>query len=154
MPAMRTVIAQQVFPGTVSEAEGCWYDTARWDRWIDGLERVESVRGQWPEVGAVVTWVSGPAGRGRVTERVVAFEPLRGQTVEVQDATIRGRQTVAFTPADDRIEVAFSLRYEITRRNPFTPVVDLLFIRRAFTTSLQATVSRFGAELQASRTRT
>ena len=57
-----------MFPGTVAEAERCWYDTSRWDRWIDGLERVESVQGPWPEAGAVVTWVSGPAGRGQVTE--------------------------------------------------------------------------------------
>lgn len=151
---MRTVTAQQVFPGTVAEAERCWYDTARWDRWIDGLERVESVQGDWPGAGAIVTWVSGPAGRGRVTERVVAFEPLRGQTVDVQDASIRGRQSVAFTPADDRVEVTFSLQYELVRRSPLTPLVDLLFIRRAFTTSLEATVARFGAELQTSRTRT
>lgn len=143
-----------MFPGTVAEAERCWYDTARWDRWIDGLERVASVQGPWPDAGAVVTWVSGPAGRGQVTERVVAFEPLSGQTLEVEDASIRGRQSVAFTPAADGVEVAFSLRYELVRRNLLTPMVDLLFIRRAFATSLQTTVSRFGAELQASRTRT
>jgi hypothetical protein len=151
---MRTVTAAQTFPGTVAEAERCWYDTSRWERWIDGLERVESVDGPWPEPGAVVTWVSGPAGRGQVTERVVAFEPLEGQTLDVQDASSRGHQSVTFTPAGDRVEVTFSLQYELIRRNPLTPLVDLLFIRRAFTTSLESTVSRFGAELQASRTRT
>ena len=92
--------------------------------------------------------------RGQVTERVVAFEPLEGQTVEVQDATIHGRQSVTFAPAGDEVEVTFSLGYELSRRNPLTPLVDLLFIRRAFTTSLESTVSRFGAELQATRTRT
>jgi hypothetical protein len=150
---MRTVSAQAVFPGTVAEAERCWYDTSRWDRWIDGLERVESVQGPWPGAGAVVTWVSGPAGRGQVTERVVALQPLSGQALDVDDASIRGRQSVAFAPVDDGVEVVFSLRYQLTRRNPLTPVVDLLFIRRAFATSLETTVSRFGAELQASRTR-
>jgi hypothetical protein len=151
---MRKVSATRTFPGTVAEAERCWYDTSRWDRWIDGLERVESVEGDWPRAGAVLTWVSGPAGRGRVTERVVGFEPRDGQTLDVEDASIRGRQSVAFTPADDGVEVAFSLGYELIRRNPLSPVVDLLFIRRAFTASLESTVSRFGAELQASRTRT
>jgi hypothetical protein len=151
---MRTVSAQLVFPGTVPEAEHCWYDTSRWDRWVDGLERVESVQGEWPQDGAVVTWISGPAGRGRVTERVVAFEPLRGQTLDVEDGSIRGRQSVTFTPAEDGVEVAFSLQYALTRRNPLTPVVDVLFIRRAFTSSLQSTVARFGAELQSARART
>src|SRR5437764_857485 len=94
---------------------------------------------------------SGPAGRGRVTERVVGHRPLGGQTVEVRDDSIRGRQRVAFTPVDGGVEVALTLEYEITRRNPLTALVDLLFIRRAFATSLQASVSRFGAELQAPR---
>jgi Polyketide cyclase / dehydrase and lipid transport len=151
MPVMRAVRAKRVLAGTVAEAEGRWYDTERWDRWIDGLEQVAAVQGPWPRPGATVTWVSGPAGRGRVTERVTAQEPLGGQTVEVDDESIRGRQTVAFTPVDDGVEVALTLEYEIKRRNPLTPLVDLLFIRRAFATSLQSTVSRFGAELQARR---
>jgi hypothetical protein len=148
---MRAVTARRAFAGTVAEAERSWYDTARWDRWIDGLEQVVAVDGPWPHPGATVTWVSGPAGRGRVTERVTAQEPLAGQTVEVSDESIRGRQSVAFTPVDDGVEVTLTLEYEITRRNPLTPLVDLLFIRRAFATSLQSTVSRFGAELQARR---
>jgi hypothetical protein len=148
---MRAITVQRTFPGTVAEAERSWYDTARWDRWVDGLEQVVAVEGQWPQIGASVTWVSNPAGRGRVTERVSAYEPLRGQTVDVQDDSIRGRQSVAFTPADDRVQVALTLEYRITRRNPLTPVVDLLFIRRVFATSLEATVSRFGTELQALR---
>jgi Polyketide cyclase / dehydrase and lipid transport len=148
---MRTVTVRRVFPGTVADAERCWYDTQRWNRWVDGLQQVTAVKGEWPGPGAAVTWVSGPAGRGRVTERVVVQEALQGQTVEVRDDSIRGRQSVAFTPADGGVEVALTLRYEILRRNPLTPLVDLLFIRRAFATSLESTVSRFGAELQARR---
>ncbi len=36
-------------------------------------------------VGGGVTWESGPAGRGRVTETVVDYVPAGGQTVEVGD---------------------------------------------------------------------
>jgi hypothetical protein len=149
---MRDVTAQRIFPGTVAEAERCWYDTTRWERWVDGLEQVVAVEGDWPQPGATVTWVSNPAGRGRVIERVAAHEPLSGQTVEVTDDSIRGRQRVAFTPVPSGVEVVLVLEYEITRRNPLTPLIDLLFIRRAFATSLEVTVSRFGAELQAQRT--
>jgi Polyketide cyclase / dehydrase and lipid transport len=148
---MRSVTVARSFPGTVSEAERCWYDTERWYRWVDGLDRVLAVDRAWPDPGGSVRWESNPAGRGQVTERVVAREPRHGQTLEVQDASIRGRQRVAFAALDPGVEVTLTLEYEIERRTPLTPLVDLLFIRRAMATSLATTVSRFGIELQAAR---
>lgn len=148
---MRAVSAVQTFPGTVHEAETVWYDTAGWPSWVDGLDRVTEVDPRWPQLGASVIWESGPAGRGRVVERVVAHEPLSGQTVEVQDDSIRGHQTVAFAPAEKEVEVALTLEYEIKRRSLVTPLVDVLFIRRAFRASLDATLRRFGLELEAAR---
>jgi hypothetical protein len=82
-----------------------------------------------------------------VTERVIAHEALAGQTVEVQDDSITGRQSVEFTPAQEGVQVRLTLQYRITRRTPFTPLVDLLFIRRAMETSLRTTLAAFGAEL-------
>jgi polyketide cyclase/dehydrase/lipid transport protein len=146
---MREVRVALAFPASVHEAETCWYDTSRWPAWVDELARVVEVAGDWPQVGAGVIWESGPAGRGRVRERVVAYEPLAGQSLDVHDDSIQGRQSVAFTPADDGVEVALSLEYEISKRSIFTPLVDLLFIRRAMETSLRTTVSRFGVELAA-----
>jgi uncharacterized membrane protein len=150
---MRAVRVAQTFEGTVSEAERCWYDTTRWPHWIDGLDRVLTVDGDWPQAGASVTWESGPAGRGRVSERVTAYEPLTGQALDVQDASIRGRQTVTFTPAAPGVEVALTLEYELSRRTIVSPIVDALFIRRSMSISLRATVTRFGAELEAARRR-
>ena len=144
---MRTVSVAQPFPGTVHEAETCWYDTRRWPAWVDGLDRIVDVAGNWPRAGASVTWESGPAGRGRVVERVVSHEALAGQTLDVQDDSIQGRQSVAFTPAGEEVEVALSLEYEIKNRSIFTPLIDVLFIRRVMTTSLRTTLARFGAEL-------
>jgi Polyketide cyclase / dehydrase and lipid transport len=149
--AMRTVNVTAAFPGTVHEAESCWYDTSAWPRWVNGLEQVEETTRGWPAVGASVTWRSGPAGRGRVRERVVAHEPLTGQTVAVADDSIEGRQTVEFTPVDDSVEIALALQYEIKQRSLFTPLVDFLFIRRAMETELRTTLERFGAELAARR---
>ena len=147
---MSTVRAYQTFDATVHEAERCWYDTSGWPGWIDGLARVVSVDGDWPQVGAAVHWESGPAGRGNVTEQVVAYEPLGGQTTEVRDDTITGRQTVAFSPdGDDAVTIELALAYAIRRRSIVTPVVDLLFIRRAMTMSLRSTLSHFGAQLAA-----
>jgi Polyketide cyclase / dehydrase and lipid transport len=151
IPPVRVVQARQTVAGSVHEVEQRWYDTSRWPYWVDGLERVVEVAGEWPATGAAVTWDSGPAGRGRVLERVVAHEPLAGQTLEVQDSSIRGRQSVAFVPVAGGVEVRLTLAYELERRSPLTPLVDVLFIRRAMTTSLTSTLSRFGAELTSHR---
>jgi polyketide cyclase/dehydrase/lipid transport protein len=140
---MRTVRVTQMVAGTVDEVERRWYDTGRWSSWVDGVERVLDVSGPWPKAGARVTWQSGPAGRGRVVERVVEHQPLRGQTSDVSDPSIRGRQSVAFAAAGDGVEVTLTLSYELQRRSPVTPVVDLLFIRRAMASSLQTTLARF-----------
>ena len=148
---MRAVRVSHRFAGTVPEAERCWCDTGRWEHWVEGLERVVSVSGDWPQPGSEVIWESGPAGRGRVTERVLVHEPLRGLQLAVADGSIRGRQIVTFDAVDEAVKVGLALEYELRRRSPVSPVVDLLFIRRAMTDSLDATVSRFGAELGSAR---
>lgn len=139
------------YPGSVHEAEACWYDTARWPQWVDELAHVVSVEGDWPQPGSTVVWQSGPAGRGRVTELVDSYVPLEGYTVEVEDDSITGRQSVAFEPDQDWVQVGLALRYRIKRRSPLTPLIDVLFVRRLMTTSLEKTLSGFGAALAESR---
>jgi hypothetical protein len=145
-----TVRVAEAFPASVHEAETCWYDTSRWPAWIEGLARVSAVEGEWPRAGRVI-WESGPAGRGRVVEQVIEHEPLAGQTVAVSDDSIDGLQSVSFTPVEQGVEVQLTLEYRIKKRSPFTPLVDLLFIRRAMASSLRRTLARFGAELSAAR---
>lgn len=146
---MRPVAAVQTFSASATEAERCWLDTSGWVAWVDGLDRVLQVSDPWPNRGGRVTWESGPAGRGRVTETVVDYTPGAGQTVEVSDDSVTGRQTVTFAAADDGVEVALALEYRITRRSPLTPVIDALFVRRAMTLSLSRSLARFGARLRA-----
>jgi hypothetical protein len=146
-----TVRVTQFVDGSVHEAETCWYDTARWPDWVDELSRVIAVEGDWPRAGANVTWQSGPAGRGRVRERVVAYEPLAGQTLEVEDDAVTGTQQVSFEATEGGVEVTLSLAYSIKRRSPLTPLIDVLFVRRPMTISLAKTLSRFGVVLAESR---
>lgn len=133
--------------GSARQAQACWYDTTRWPLWVDGLEQVLQVAGDWPRVGSSVTWESGPAGRGRVTERVIAYDAAQGQTLEVDDDSIGGLQSVSFAPAPNGVQVGLSLEYRLKRRSIVSPLVDLLFIRRAMAVSLEATVARFAVEL-------
>ena len=133
--------------GSARQAQACWYDTTRWPLWVDGLEQVLQVDGDWPRVGSSVTWESGPAGRGRVTERVIAYDAAHGQTLEVDDDSIGGLQSVSFAPARNGVQVGLSLEYRLKRRSIVSPLVDLLFIRRAMAVSLEATVALFAVEL-------
>jgi Polyketide cyclase / dehydrase and lipid transport len=146
---MRRVSATIELRGSVYEAETCWYDTGRWPEWVDQLARVVEVEGDWPSRGSVVVWESGPAGRGRVTERVSEYEPRSGQASEIEDDSISGRQSVAFVPSDRGVEVVLSLDYRLKQRSPASPLIDFLFIRPAMTRSLARTLSRFEAELAA-----
>lgn len=146
MPLARATAS---FPGAVEDAEAIWYDTATWPRWVVGLAEVESVRGGWPEPGGEVRWRSGPAGRGKVSERVINYERSGGQTVAVQDDSIRGTQAVSFESDGEDVSITLSLAYELKRRSPLLRLVDFLFIRRAMTRSLEETLSRFGFELEA-----
>jgi uncharacterized membrane protein len=86
-----------------------------------------------------------------VVERVVAHEPLEGQSLEVEDDSIRGSQRVSFAPEHGGVTVELTLRYELKQRSPLTPLIDVLFIRPAMKNSLAATLRRFGAELEAAR---
>jgi hypothetical protein len=137
-------------PGLASEAEALWYDPQRWSAWIDGFGHVDKLEGEWPATGARLVWWSKPGGRGRVVERVLAYEPRTGQTLHVEDEKMRATQRVAFRPAeDDSVEVALELEYELKDRNALTPVIDLLFIRRALRDSLRRSLVRFGRERRA-----
>jgi hypothetical protein len=137
-------------PAQVSAAEALWYDTSRWPAFVDGFAHVAKLEGDWPHTGARLVWDSVHAGRGRVVERVVHYEVRSGQTVEVEDPRITGVQTVTFTPRGDGVSrVDLELRYALKKPTPVTPLVDLLFVRRAFNDALRRTVSRFARELRA-----
>ncbi len=146
---MRTVTVTGGFPGSVPEVQARWDDPARWPQWVDECNRVLEVSGEWPRPGSTVIWESGPAGRGRVTERVVEYEFGRGRIVELEDDSIRGRQSVVFAAEPGGVRISLGLAYELKRRTPVTGVVDLLFIKRAMAVSLGRTLSRFGGGLQA-----
>jgi hypothetical protein len=97
----------------------------------------------------VVVWDSKPGGRGRVLERVVSFEARVGQTVEVEDEKIFGRQTVGFAPGADGTTVTLELDYAIKQDRGVPAVVDFVFVRRPMRDSLKRTLARFEREARA-----
>ena len=146
---MGTVRAVQSVPGLASDAEALWYDPQRWPAWVDGFGHVVKLEGEWPAPGARAVWNSRPGGRGRIVERVTAFEARAGQTLAVEDEKLSGTQRVAFEPGSDGVEVALELEYELKGANVFTPLADALFIRRALRESLKRSLLRFARERRA-----
>ncbi|HEY6694028.1 MAG TPA: SRPBCC family protein [Solirubrobacteraceae bacterium] len=150
---MPTVRATTTVPGRVVDAEELWYDPHRWAAWIDGFGHVAKLEGDWPHAGARLLWDSRPQGRGRVSERVTEYEARAGQTLAVEDARLDGTQQVAFEPQGDEVLVNLTLEYTLKQRSVITPLLDLVFIRRALRDSLQRTLERFGHERRADVTR-
>ena len=146
---MSRVRAAVTVPGLASEAEALWYDPQRWPAWVDGFGHVVKLDEGWPEPDARLLWDSKPGGRGRVVERVRAYEARVGQTLEVEDEKLRGSQRVAFSPSPDSVEVTLELEYELKERNALTPLTDALFIRRALRDSLKRSLVRFARERRA-----
>lgn len=145
---MGTVRVTQELPAQVSFAESLWYDVSRWPAFVDGFGHVRKLEGDWPCEGARVQWQSTPDGRGLVNERVTAYEVRSGQTVAVEDPRIAGEQVVTFAPAGDGAStMTVELRYRLKDRTPVTPIVDALFVRRAFKDAMARTLSRFRREL-------
>ena len=148
---MGRVKADLQLPGVAtSDAEELWYDTRRWPTFVDGFAHVHKVDEGWPrKSGAVVVWDAKPGGRGRVLERVVGFEARVGQTVEIEDEKIQGRQTIAFEPGSDGCSLTLELDYAIKQGRAVANVVDLLFVRRPMRDSLRRTLARFALEVRA-----
>lgn len=145
---MSRVIASVVVPGRISDAETLWYDVARWPTIVDGFSHVKRRDEDWPRSGQLV-WDSTPHGRGRVVERVVRYEARVGQTAQIEEEKLLGEQTIAFETEGEGTRVTLRLEYALKQANPLSPLVDVLFIRRAQRESLQRTLARFARERRA-----
>lgn len=140
---MRSVSASALVPGPVEEAEALWHDTDRWATFVDGFATVVERDPEWPRAGKLV-WRSTPHGRGTVHERVV-----ESGTSEFHDDKLAGTQQVRFEPHGEHTRMTLVMEYRIEQGGPLTPIVDLLFVRRAVRDALQRTVVRFSRERQA-----
>jgi hypothetical protein len=129
-------------------AAALWRDVRRWPGFVEGFQRIEEAGQDWPAEGAKVVWVSGPGGRGRVTEKVVSAGPTSFAT-RVHEERLHGTQTAAFAPGPaGGCTARLTLEYELAGQNPLTGLTDLLFIRRALRDSLGRTLRRFAVEAE------
>ena len=147
---MAVVRREAVVDLTPEQAYELWTDPRRWPTFVDGFAALEQVDPDWPAPGAKLVWRSTPAGKGRVSEKVVASDPpLRFATRVVEERSL-GTQTITFMAIEEGgTGVELTLDYELTSGGPLRAVTDLLFIRRAQGDALSRTLRRFAIEAAA-----
>src|SRR6476661_8822371 len=138
---MSTVRADYDLSAPAPLASRLWLDVSRWSTFIDGFGHVVEIADEWPAPGSRVVWQSGPAGRGRVTERIVEHDDTHVVT-EVYDDQIFGKQSVFFEPGRALME----LDYALAKPGPLSRITDALFIRRPVAMALERTLRRFSTE--------
>jgi hypothetical protein len=124
-----------------------WTDLSRWPSFVEGFAHLLENDSRWPAPEARVLWESVPAGRGRVTEKVVESTGDRIATM-VFEERLAGRQTFRVAPSESGAAVKLSLEYTLTKYGLLGPVADALFIRHAIRDSLRRTLFRFAVEAE------
>ena len=142
---MGRVSATTVVPGPVADAEALWFDLGRWPAFVDGFATVVEQDAGWPGEGAKLVWRSTPHGRGTVHERVTG-RGAHDYEVEFHDDKLTGRQRVEFAEYGEHTQLTVAMEYRIEDPTALTPIVDLLFVRRAIRDALRRTVVRFARE--------
>jgi hypothetical protein len=145
---VRRASAQADVALTPEAALRLWSDTDRWPSFVEGFARMLERDPGWPGGGAKVVWESTPAGRGRVTEKVVEGEGPDRLVTRVFEERLRGTQTFRVVESEAGARAELALEYELTKYGPLSAVADVIFIRRAIRDSLRRTLSRFAVEAE------
>ena len=125
-----------------------WTDAARWSTFVEGFARVLEQDAGWPAEGSRVVWESVPAGRGRVTEKVLTAPAADRFATRVFEDRLIGVQTFRAAESEGGSRVELSLDYTLTKYGALNAVADAVFIRRAVRDSLRRTLFRFGVEAE------
>jgi hypothetical protein len=145
---VRTARAQADLVLTPEAALRLWTDVDRWPSFVEGFARRIDRSPEWPRAGARLVWESSPAGRGRVTEKVVEAEGPDRFVTQVFEERLHGTQTFRVVESEGGSRAELALEYELTKYGPLGAVADVIFIRRAIRDSLRRTLSRFAVEAE------
>jgi hypothetical protein len=144
---MSSVSSSVAVSASLAEVWSYYFDPDGWPAWVDGFGRVESESG-YPDADGSLRWVSGPAGRGVVLERVVEHEPRRLHRVSFEDPDTTGQLTVTFAIQGEATVVAQELEYRLRGGGPFAKLTDWLFIRSQMRGSLSRSLARLKLEVE------
>jgi hypothetical protein len=142
-----TVAAEAEVAAAPVAAWDLYFDRQLWPSWVDQFGSIVAVD-RYPEVGGVLRWRSGRAGRGEVTERVLEHRTPERHRVRFADPQAEGELAVSFEPSEGGTAVRQELDYSLRRRGPFAAIADLLFVRSQMRLSLQRSLAAFAAEVE------
>jgi Polyketide cyclase / dehydrase and lipid transport len=145
---VRAAHAQGDLVLTPEAALRLWSDVDRWPSFVEGFARTLERAPEWPAAGARVVWESTPAGRGRVTEKVVESGGPDRFVTTVFEERLHGTQSFRVVESEAGSRAELRLEYELTKYGPLSAVADAIFIRRAIRDSLRRTLSRFAVEAE------
>ena len=145
---MRTARAQADLVLTPEAALRLWTEVDRWPSFVEGFARPVDRSPEWPRAGARLVWESTPAGRGRVTEKVMEAEGPDRFVTQVFEERLHGVQTFRVGESEGGSRAELALEYQLTKYGPLSAVADVIFIRRAIRDSLRRTLSRFAVEAE------
>jgi Polyketide cyclase / dehydrase and lipid transport len=143
---MSEVLATILVEASLAETWEHYFDPRGWSVWVDGFQAAESADG-YPEAGGALTWRSVPAGRGRVTERVLEHEPRRRHKIAFSDPQSEGELLTEMAIEGEGTRVTQTLDYRLRGRGPFAWASDRLFVRTQVRRSLERSLLRFKHEV-------
>ena len=124
-----------------------YFDPEGWPVWVEGFERVERADG-YPDAGGTLVWRSNAAGRGTVTERVLAHEPRTLHRISFSDPQSSGELTTRFAIEGEKIRVTLELDYKIGGGGLLAQVTDVFFARSQVSGSMRRSLAEFRADVE------
>jgi uncharacterized membrane protein len=147
-----SVSASIVIEAPLADVWDYYFRPEGWPEWVDQFSRVERSEG-YPEAGGTLRWESGTAGRGTVDERVLEHEPRSLHRIAFSDPESEGELEVTFAiePGADPpgTRVTQTMDYSIKGGGPLSGLTDVLFVRSQVRRSLERSLSRLRAEVEA-----
>ena len=144
---MATVGAEVEIAASLAAVWDFYFEPSGWPAWVDQFASVVASDG-YPEVGGTLSWRSGRAGRGGVTERVVEHEPRRRHRIAFSDPQSEGELVTSFAVVESGARVRQELTYELRRGGAFVRLADLFFVRSQMKASLGRSLLALRSELE------
>jgi hypothetical protein len=144
---MGSVSESVLIGASLAETWDHYFDPRGWPAWVDGFQSAEEGEG-YPGEGGTLVWHSIPAGRGRVSERVLEHSPRRLHRVAFEDPQSRGELVTEFEIEGEGTRVTQTLDYELTSGGLFSGLTDRLFVRGQMAGSLGRSLLRLRHEVE------
>ena len=133
---------------SLAETWDHYFDPGGWPVWVEGFGRVARVDG-YPEEGGTLVWESNAAGRGEVSETVLAHEPRTLHRIAFTDPQSSGELTSRFAVEGEGTRVTLELSYQVGRGGVLSRLTDALFARSQVAGSLRRSLAEFRVEVEA-----